>query len=344
MSGSRPGNGPGGSKGVGRAAPEAAPPPEGQPWTVLRMIRWSAAYLDEKGVPQGRLDGEHLLAHVLGLSRLQLYLQYERPLIPDELEAYKPLLLRRARREPLQYILGRTSFRELELRSDARALVPRPETERLAHEVLEWARDRTGQEGDGDLTALDVGTGSGCIALSLALEGPFQEVLATDASSDALELASENIRETGLGARVSVARGRLFEPVGERRFDVVVSNPPYVAEAERGELEPEVREWEPASALFAGKDGLRVLRPLVAGAPAHLLPGGLLALEVGLGQAETVAALVEATGAFGPAEIRRDLTDRPRMVLAERRREQRGTESPRVDPPAVERSTNDSSE
>ncbi|HZD05682.1 MAG TPA: HemK/PrmC family methyltransferase, partial [Longimicrobiales bacterium] len=202
----------------------------GEPWTVLRMIRWSAAWLEGKGVERGRLDGEHLLAHVLDLSRLQLYLQYERPLTADELAAYKPLLLRRARREPLQYILGRTSFRELELRTDHRALVPRPETERLVQEVLDWAasRDPSGA-GSGGLTALDVGTGTGCIALSLAREGPFARVVATDTSGEALELARENAREAGLDQVVELVAGPLFQPVGEERFDVVVSNPPYVA-------------------------------------------------------------------------------------------------------------------
>lgn len=306
----------GGSTGVSEAA-QAAP---GDPWTVLRMIRWSGEYLRGKGIEQGRLDGEHLLAHALGLGRLQLYLQYERPLTPEELATYKPLLRRRARREPLQYILGRASFRELELRTDPRALVPRPETERLVHEVLEWAAARhPGSTSGGALTALDVGTGTGCIALSLAREGPFDRVLATDTSEDALDLARENAEEAGVEDRVELVAGPLYEPVGGRRFDVVVANPPYVAESEREELQPEVRDWEPGEALFAGPDGLDVLRALVAGAPRHVLPGGLLALEVGLGQAESVTGLVRATGAFRTPSVRRDLTGRPRMVLAEAR-------------------------
>lgn len=307
----------------GGAGPRAAADVEvGEPWTVLRMIRWSGEYLEGKGVERGRLDGEHLLAHVLGLSRLQLYLQYERPLGADELAAYKPLLLRRAAREPLQYILGRASFRELELRSDRRALVPRPETERLVQEVLDWAEARARREpSSGGLSALDVGTGTGCIALSLAREGPFTRVVATDASREALALAEGNARDTGLEDVVELVAGRLFEPVAGERFDVVVSNPPYVAESDRAGLEPEVAEWEPPGALFAGPDGLDVLRELVAGAPDHVAPGGLLAMEVGLGQAEAVRSLVRATGAFEEPLVRRDLSGRPRMVLA-------GTRSP----------------
>lgn len=289
-----------------------------EPWTVLRMIRWCAGYLEGKGVERARLDGEYLLAHVLGLDRLQLYLQYERPLTPGELSRLKPLILRRARREPLQYILGRTSFRELELKTDARALVPRPETERLVHETLEWVGTRSEEDGpEGGLTALDVGTGTGCVGLSLAREGPFPRVCATDPSGEALALAAENARAAGVEDRVELLRGSLYEPVAGRRFDVVVSNPPYVATGEREELQPEVRDWEPEAALFAGEDGLAVLRPLVAEAPDHVRPGGLVALEVAPGQAEAVAELLEATGAFGPPRIRKDLAGRDRVVLAE---------------------------
>lgn len=284
------------------------------PWTVLRLIRWSGEYLEEKGVERGRLDAEHLLARVLGLDRLQLYLQFERPLTPEELAAYKPLLLRRAGREPLQYILGRAAFRELDVTVDRRVLIPRPETEELVEAVLEWARER----GGAGLDALDVGTGSGCIAVSLATEGPFRRVVGTDDSVEALELARANADAAG-AVDVELLHGPLFEPVAGRRFDVVVSNPPYVAEGEREGLQAEVRDWEPGGALFAGEDGLDVIRDLVAGAPEHVAPGGLLALEIGADQADAVRALVAETGAFGGATVRRDLAGRPRIVLAERR-------------------------
>lgn len=282
--------------------------PEG-PWTVLKLIRWSAGYLGEKGVEQPRLDAEHLLAHALGTTRLQLYLQYDRPLAPGELGAFKPLLLRRARREPLQYVVGRTAFRELELVTDRRALIPRPETEVLVDVVLEWARGRS------ELSALDVGTGTGCIALSLAVEGPFTRVVATDDSAHALALASENA--AAVEVSLEFRQGSLFAPLesGEQ-FDVVVSNPPYVAPGEVGELAPEIRDFEPSSALFAACGGLEVLHALVRGAPRHLRPGGLLALEVGLGQTEEVAARVRESGAFIEPVVHRDLTGRPRIVAA----------------------------
>lgn len=286
---------------------------DGEVWTVLRLMRWSGEYLEGRGVQRGRLDAEHLLAHALGLPRLQLYLQFDRPLKREELDRFRPLLKRRAEREPLQYILGRTAFRELELAVDRRVLVPRPETEILVEEVLSWA---AGQRRD-DLTALDLGTGSGAVALSLAREGPFGLVVATDTSEDALAVAGQNARACDVEARVEFRRGGLFGPLGENeRFDAVVSNPPYVAETEAGSLEPEVGVWEPTAALFAGPDGMAVLREIVWGAGAHLRQGGLLALEIGSTQAERMMAEVEAAGGYEDARVRRDLAGRHRVVLA----------------------------
>ena len=284
----------------------------GESWTILRMILWSAEYLKNKGVETGRLDAEWLLAAALGVDRLQLYLKYDRPLNSEEREAFKPLLRRRSGREPLQYIIGRTGFRELELKTDPRVLIPRPETEVLVQEVLDWAS--AGAE-----SVWDMGTGAGAVALSLAAEGTWTRVVATDVSPEALSVAADNAERYDLGGHVEFREGSLFEPLEEgERFDVIVSNPPYIAEGEKGELQPEVRDWEPPEALFAGADGLDVIRQLVAGAPKHLLSGGLLALECGLGQAEGIAADVQATGAFGAVRIRADLTGRPRFVTAER--------------------------
>jgi release factor glutamine methyltransferase len=289
-------------------------------WTVLGLILWSASYLAERGVEHGRLDAEHLLAHALGATRLQLYLQFDRPLYAGELATFKPLLLRRARREPLQYVTGRAVFRELDLAVDRRVLIPRPETEMLVEAVLEWARSgvRGRNPRGASLDGVDLGTGSGCIALSLLAEGPFRRVVATDASEEALDVAVANACSVGLAERLETRLGPLWGPLAPgERFDVVVSNPPYVADAEAAQLEPEVRDWEPATALFSGTHGLDVLDAIVAGAGQRLRPGGLLALEVGLGQADSVAGQVRAAGGFGEPRILRDLAGRPRIVLAE---------------------------
>lgn len=304
------------------AAEGAAPVPDqagsDEAWSILHMILWSAEYLAEKGVENARLDAEWLLARALEVERLQLYLQFDRPLSLEERGAFKPLLRRRARREPLQYILGRTAFRELDLLTDRRVLVPRPETEVLVEEVLGWGAERP----ERFRSVLDVGTGSGAIALSLALEGECGRIVATDISAEALEVATENARRHEVTGKVEFRRGGLFDAleIGER-FDVVVSNPPYVEEGQVLDLEPEVSEWEPAGALFAGADGLDVIRSLVAGAGERVVPEGLLALEVGAGQESRVVELIEETDAFGPARIRRDLSGRPRVVMAERNRD-----------------------
>jgi release factor glutamine methyltransferase len=261
-------------------------------------------------VENGRLDAELLLSSVLGVRRLDLYLQHDRPLRQEELAAFKVLLKRRADREPLQYVLGRTSFRELELKTDPRALIPRPETEILVGEVLTWA------EGRQSLIGLDLGTGTGAIALSLLREGPFRSLVATDPSTDALELARENAETAGLAHRVDLRCGALFDPLGSsERFHLIVSNPPYVAEGEKDTLQVEVRGWEPPEALFAGLEGLDLLIPIVQGAPGFLEKGGLLALEVGADQTERVSAAMVETGVLEDIRCVEDLAGRGRVVL-----------------------------
>lgn len=274
------------------------------------MVRWTTDYLTEKGFENARLNAELLLAGVLRLKRLDLYLQFDRPLRSEEVASFKERLLRRVRREPLQYIEAQAAFRDLRLHVDGRVLIPRPETELLVQHVLDWARGRTA------LTALDVGTGSGAIALALATEGPFRRVIATDLSADALDVARANHQAVGGAAAVEFRSGSLFDPVPGERFDVIVANPPYVALPERAALDPEVRDWEPAAALFAGAEGLDVLRPLVAAAPGYLRRPGLLALEVGHAQPALVAQMAREANEFAEVGVARDLAGRERFVLA----------------------------
>lgn len=290
--------------------------------TPLTLTRAAAEHLREKGFPNARLEAELLLAAVLEVGRLDLYLQHDRPLTEQEIERFRGMIRRRLHHEPVQYILGEAQFRELHLAVDRRVLIPRPETEVLAGEVLQWAEGRAGGSSGGrgtraGLAALEVGTGSGAIALSLAKEGPFAQVVATDVSREALDVAKENMRRAGLSDDVDFRCGPLWEPLAvDERFDVIVSNPPYVSEGEWESLEPEVRDWEPATALVAGVDGLAVLDALVRGSRRHLEAGGLLALEVGADQARGVAEQIESSGEWASVRIGRDLAGRERMVLA----------------------------
>jgi release factor glutamine methyltransferase len=288
-------------------------------------VKWCTEYLSARGVQDGRLDVELLLAETLGMDRLSLYLHFDRPIAPEELKVFKPRLLERAGRKPLQYILGRASFREVVIDVDSRVLIPRPETEELVDAVLGWARGQEGERGPRravggvqGLRALDVGTGTGVIAISLALEGPFERVVATDLSADALAVARRNVEISGVGGRVELREGSFFDPVqsGER-FDIIVSNPPYVSEAEYDELAPEVRKWEPRGALVAGEGGLSAVRALIEGAGRVLENGGLLAMEIGSGQGEDVLRMIRESPGFDAPVLLRDHSRRDRIVLAE---------------------------
>jgi release factor glutamine methyltransferase len=275
--------------------------------TVLEIIKRSTEFLAGKGVESARLNAELLVGHVLALKRMQLYLQFERPLTETELEKLRPLLRRRGLREPLQHILGEIEFHGLQIKVDRRALIPRPETEHLieviGRQLLQPPR-----------RVLDLGTGSGAIALALAREYPEAEVIAVDSSPDALALAQENAAHNAMTGRVHWLRSDWFEQVPASRFDLIVSNPPYLSEAEVGAAEPEVRIHEPPGALTPGGDGLSALRRILTAAPRFMQPDGLLALETGSGQH---AALGEAAGAAGYArcETGQDLAGRDRYLL-----------------------------
>lgn len=283
------------------------------------LVRSAAERLaSSRPARDARLDAELLLAGVLGVKRLELTLRPDEPVGSAAAAAFEEAVARRLAGEPVQYITGEAAFREIEVRVDRRVLIPRPETEVLVEEVLRWAAAREKAAGR-MLTAADIGTGSGVIALSLLKEGPFERVLATDVSDEALDLARENAQRLDLAERLELRRGALFAPLRGERFDVVVSNPPYVADGEREALPQDVRDWEPAGALFAGPTGLEVVAALVEGAPRHLKPCGLLAVEVGAGQAEEVAWRIGRRGAYAPARVAPDLAGVERVVQAELR-------------------------
>ncbi|HSD04070.1 MAG TPA: peptide chain release factor N(5)-glutamine methyltransferase [Gaiellales bacterium] len=259
------------------------------------VLRLSTAHLERHGSPTARLDAELLIGHALGLSRVELYTGFERPLGEDELATCRELVARRAKREPVPYILGRWGFRGLDLEVDRRVLVPRPETELLVDRCLALLDGLAGPD------VLDVGTGSGAIALALASELPEARVFGCDVSEEALDVARGNGERLGIDVEWAVSD--LLSGLGERRFHLVASNPPYVAAGEIEGLDPEVRDWEPRRATVAGETGLEVIERLVAAAPAVLEPDGALVLEVGAGQAEAAARLVESAGL---SEVGRD--------------------------------------
>ena len=280
--------------------------------TILDIIKKTTDFLAGKGVDSARLNAELLIGHALALKRMALYLQFERALSEPELEKIRPLVRRRSQREPLQYILGETEFHGLKLKVDRRALIPRPETELLVERVLAICAERANV----GTNVLDLGTGSGAIALAMAAGMGSARVTAVDFSEDALALARENAIATGLQDRVVFTRSHWFAGLpAEARFDVMVANPPYLSAEETAETAPEVRAHEPAKALTAAEGGLADLREIVAQAPVYLNAGGLLALETGITHHPEVLRLATAAG-FSRMESRQDLTGRDRYVLA----------------------------
>ena len=275
-------------------------------WTTLKLIAWTQGYFARAGVASPRLDAELLLAHALSCDRVRLYLDFDKPLGAAELAAFRELVRRRVEGEPVAYLTGVKEFHGRRFRVDARVLVPRPETELL----LEAALPALPEGG----AALDLCTGSGALALTLALERPGARVTATDLSAEALEVAAANA--AALGAKVVLLQGDLFGalPSPPPRFDVIVANPPYVPSGEWDGLPREVRR-EPRLALDGGSDGLRLLSRIAAEAPRFLVPGGLLVAEMHESHLEALPRLCREAG-FASAEARRDLAGLPRLVVA----------------------------
>src|SRR6266404_2101605 len=250
--------------------------------TLLEVLQSTTAYFQKRGIESPRLNAEHLIAHVLKMSRLELYLEFETKLNETELAQLRELVRRRAQGEPLQHLLGTVEFCGQTFAIDKRALVPRPETEELVELLRSEVRDQRS-----DFKILDVGTGSGVIALSLAKQFPDAKVFGVDISDDALTLAKENSERLGLSARVRFQKGDLLENLNER-FDLIIANLPYVSMQDKNLLAREVLH-DPKVALFAGPTGEELVRRLIEQAPQYLEPQGLLALEIGINQSEGLA-------------------------------------------------------
>jgi len=271
-------------------------------WDVLKILNWTKGYLAEKGVENPRLEAEWMLCEALTLDRVGLYLNFDKPLSETELSSYRGMVLRRGKREPLQYILGNQEFMGLEFQVSPAVLIPRHDTEVLVNEGI--------KRGAAARSILDIGAGSGCVAVALAKALPGAEVCAVDISGEALAVARDNAQRNV--ASVQFFQGSLLEPFADRRFDMILSNPPYIPKAELATLQLEVRGFEPLGALDGGADGLDFYRAIVARAPEHLNAGGWLLFEVGMGQAPEVLQLLQGGGfaedcftALDPAGIER---------------------------------------
>lgn len=280
--------------------------------TAGEILQRTRTFFRERGIESAQLDAQLLLAHLIGVERLQLFMQTERPMTDDELARMRELVRRRARLEPMAYILGRRGFWTLDLKTDARALIPRPETERIMEAAVEWGRQRR----DEPLKIVDVGTGTGALALALATEFTAAQVVALDISEEAMALAIENRDALGLSERVHVIRGDLLGALVRKgsRPDLIVSNPPYIGESEKSSLMADVREHEPALALFSGNDGLDLIRVLIPQAADILAERGLFAMEFGHRQGRAVMTL--AKSAFANVALLHDYAGLDRAVLA----------------------------
>ncbi len=277
------------------------------------LLKTTADFLQSRGSRSARLDADLLLCQVLGLSRTQLYMDLMRPLTTAEVDGYRALVKRRAKLEPIAYIAGTKGFWKHDFAVDKRVLIPRPETELLVEAATKALADRKEEP----LRIVDVGTGSGCIACSLAAEFPQATVVAIDASADALEVAAANATTLGLRDRVKLVRGDLLAPLLARgsKVDLIVSNPPYIGTGERERMDEDVKLHEPELALFAGRDGLDLIRRLVVEAAQLLEPEGYLFVEHGDLQGPATRALAEAAGLEQVATVK-DYSQLDRLLVA----------------------------
>jgi len=285
--------------------------------TVLEAIQRSAEFLARKGVDSPRLQTELLLAHLLRCPRMQLYLNFARALTPPEVESFRDLIKRRGQREPLQHILGSTSFCGLEIAVNRHVLIPRPETELLAERGWTFLNERS-TINHPPATALDFGTGSGCLAIALAFKCLAARIEAIDLSPEALAVARENAVRHGLAERIQFRHGDGFAAVpAGTQFDLIISNPPYIPSAAIAALQPEVRDYDPCGALDGGPEGLDYYRRLAAETAPFLKSGGRLMLELGDGQAQRVRGILQPQK-WIVETIQEDYNHQPRILIARR--------------------------
>jgi release factor glutamine methyltransferase len=276
---------------------------------VVDLIMTASGHLKSKGFENARLEVEGMLGSVIGMNRIELYLAFDRPVSRSELDRFRALYRRRLAHEPLQYVTGSTEFHEIRVKTDRRALVPRPETEILVSQAIKYLR------GCEKPVIADLGTGTGVIALTMASKYPEARVVAVDISEEALKLAEENAIALHLEDSVTFVKGDMLDGIaGLGFFDAILSNPPYIPTKEIGMLQPEISLYEPHEALDGGEDGMFYLRKTSENAYRHLKSGGLLLLECGEEQAESIQQILENKQKYESIEIIRDMTGRKRLV------------------------------
>ncbi len=283
-------------------------------WSVLELLNWTSEYLAEKGFENGRLNGERMLAHVLNCKRVDLYLNFDRPLSPEELAKFKELIKRRHSHEPLQYILGETEFFSLPVKVRPGVLIPRPETETMVEQTLALCKSHYAESESIDI--LDIGTGSGNIAVAIAKNIDKARLVAIDVTQEALDAAQENAKLNHVEDRISFRRLDVLaceEKEFEASFDLIVSNPPYISSSEFERLPLEIRQFEPRSALLAREDGFEFYRHFALVMREWLKPGGFAILEIGAGMGEMTKALFHQAG-YGDVKITQDLAGRDRVI------------------------------
>jgi len=289
------------------AEPSHTPPAAPKSWTIGSLVKWATDDFRARGIESPRLDAELIVAHTLKIDRMRVILDADRPLEGVELTQLRELVKRRRAYEPIAYLRGEREFYGLKFRVDKRVLVPRPDTETLVDAALARSTHVSMS-----MRQLDLCTGSGCVAVAMARQRPTAQVFGSDVSPDALAVARDNALRLG-AYNTAFFESDLFAAFAGKRFDVITANPPYIASAEIPTLMPDVRDHEPRLALDGGADGLVLVRPIVAEAPSHLEPGGLLAVEIGAGEAPATVALFEAAG-FLDVRVHRDIARIERVV------------------------------
>jgi len=286
-------------------------------WTIKKLLDWVSGYFAEKGVDAPRLSAELLLCHVLKLERIQLYTLFDRAVDLPQLAALRALVKRAGEQEPIAYLVGRCEFYSLPLKITPDCLIPRPETEGLVEKAVHFLRQRQGTQ-----QVLDLCTGSGCIAAAIAKNVKDIQIVATDISDAALKVAAENIEKLKLDERVKLLCGDLFDPIIEgldaAKFDLIVSNPPYVSEAEYAALDKNVKEYEPVHALLAGADGLDVYKRILEKVGDFLTSDGALMMEIGYAQGPAIRESLEQTGIFKTITIEKDFANNDRIAIAKK--------------------------